>query len=58
MENLIKIDKNKLCVIFFMKRLIDLLVTSLQIDKKIKKYEKSNQLGWIANFLLILTKET
>jgi hypothetical protein len=53
-----KIDKNKLCVIFFMKRLIHLLVTSLQIDRKIKNYEESNQLGWIANFFLILTKET
>jgi hypothetical protein len=58
MENLIKIDKNKLCVIFFMKRLIHKLVTGLQIDRKIEKYEESNQLGWIANFLLILTKET
>jgi hypothetical protein len=41
----------------FLDYLMDVLVMSLQIDKKLEKFKVSDQLGWIADYFLIVREE-
>ena len=38
--------------------IIEILVKSMRINKKLEKYTDSDQLGWIADFFLIIRRDT